>query len=219
MACLYILYKKSNPEDIRYVGITKYNDTKKRISMHKSRLSSGSTLPLYNWMRKHRDIESKVLHTEISWEKACALEIETIESYLSKGYRLLNCNKGGGGYLSLSEQSRKKLADSSRGRKHTEETKRKMSELKIGITTWNKGIPMSEETKKKLSESKKGKKLTQEHKDKISKSGKGRVVSEEVKKIIGDAHRGKTVSKETREKLSKSNKGKLPWNKGLKTQK
>jgi hypothetical protein len=170
-------------------------------------------------MRKHRDIESKVLYTEISWEKACALEIETIESYLSKGHKLLNCNKGGGGYLSLSDQSRKKLADSSRGRKHTEETKRKMSELKIGITTWNKGIPMSEEAKKKLSESKKGRKLTQEHKDKISKSGKGRVVSEEVKKIIGDAHRGKTVSKETREKLSKSNKGKLPWNKGLKKQK
>ena len=216
MACLYVLYRKNHPDEIRYVGITKYNDTKKRLSMHKSRLASGSTLPLYNWMRKYKDIESKVLYKDLTWLEACELEIQTIKLFKSKGFNLLNCSKDGGGYQELSDEARNKLAKSSTGRKHTNEAKKKMSEAKKGKTTWNKGIPMSEESKKKLSDSKKGKTLTEEHKEKISKSGKGRIVSKETRDKIGNAHKGKAVSEETKKKLSEAAKGKPAWNKGMK---
>ena len=60
-----------------------------------------------------------------------------------------------------------------------------------------KGKYHSEETKRKISESEKGKKLTEEHKRKISEAHKGernhmfgKHLSEETKKKMGDAHRG-----------------------------
>jgi len=43
------------------------------------------------------------------------------------------------------------------GRKHSEETKKKISESRTGTTAWNKGIPMKEEMKKRLSKTLKGK--------------------------------------------------------------
>ena len=53
------------------------------------------------------------------------------------------------------------------GRKHTEDTKKKMSAAKKGTT-------LSEEHKKKLSEANKGKTLSEEHKKKISEAKKGK---------------------------------------------
>lgn len=53
------------------------------------------------------------------------------------------------------------------GKKHTEETKKKISES-------HKGKKWDEENKKKMSESHKGKKFTEEHKKKMSDSHKGR---------------------------------------------
>ena len=60
------------------------------------------------------------------------------------------------------------------GKKHTEETRQKMSiKRKTRITT--------EETRKKMSESHKGKKLTEEHKKNLSESQKGRKLTEDHK--------------------------------------
>ncbi len=66
------------------------------------------------------------------------------------------------------EETKKKLSESKKGHKHTEETKKKLSESKKGSIPWNKGkkglqvstrkgIPRTEEEKKKMSESAKGK--------------------------------------------------------------
>jgi hypothetical protein len=56
-----------------------------------------------------------------------------------------------------------------KGKTHSEETKRKMSELKKGITR-----KMSEETKRKISEALKGKTLSEDTRKKISESLKGK---------------------------------------------
>ena len=94
-----------------------------------------------------------------------------------------------------------KVAGSPFGMKHTEETRRKISEA-------NKGHIVSEETKKKIGEANSGRKLTEEHKDKIRKINIGKKHTEETKRKMSEAGKGKTFSEETRRKLSEAGKGK-----------
>jgi hypothetical protein len=214
MACVYVLIRESEPETPRYVGISKFDDPKKRFYSHSVRSKTGYSLPVYDWMRKHEDVTYKLIKSKISVEEAKTLEVKLIKKFRKNNVKLLNCTDGGDGADGLSEEAREKIRKSSLGRRHTVETKKKMSEAKLGKSTWNKGIPMREESKAKLSNSKKNKTLSAEHKQKISNSNRGRVVSEETKRKIGDAHRNKVVSEETRAKLSIANKGKIPPNKG-----
>lgn len=79
------------------------------------------------------------------------------------------------------------------------------------------GFKHTEESKKKMSESRKGQKRSEETKNRISEALKGKQKSEEVRRKIGDAHRGKKLSDETRRKMSEAHKGKEPWNKGVAT--
>ena len=65
----------------------------------------------------------------------------------------------------------------------------------------------SEESKKKMSEARKGKHLSKEHKNKMSEAHKGKRHSEEHKNKIREAHKGKRHSEETRNKMSEANTG------------
>lgn len=90
---------------------------------------------------------------------------------------------------------------------HSEEVRKKISES-------NKGRKLSKEHKKKLSKSHKGKILSEETKKKMSESHKGKSFSEEHRKKISELHKGKKHSEETKKKISKSKKGQIPWMKG-----
>jgi len=96
------------------------------------------------------------------------------------------------------------------GRKHSEETKRKISKS-------NKGKIQIQETRDKISKTRLAKKIrhTEETKIKISKMKKGKPNgkkgikhNEETKKKISIAKIGQKHTKETKRKISKSNKGK-----------
>lgn len=63
------------------------------------------------------------------------------------------------------------------------------------------GFKHSEETKKLLSESQKGKKISEETKQLLLKYSIGRIVSEETKQKLRDSHIGKKSSEETKNKL------------------
>ena len=57
--------------------------------------------------------------------------------------------------------------------KHTDETKKKISESKKGKESWHKGRTKSPETKEKMSQGQKGRKKSEDHKQKLSIAGKG----------------------------------------------
>ena len=81
-------------------------------------------------------------------------------------------NKGKTNVYSAETLKRKSI--SATGHKHTEETKRKLSEFQKGKPSWNKGKGWSKEVKEKFRLAKLGKRLTEEHKKKISVKLKGK---------------------------------------------
>ena len=87
-----------------------------------------------------------------------------------------------------------------RGKKFSEEYKKRLSEA-------HKGKKHNEETRKKMSEAQKGKKMSEESKKKISEAQKGKKMSEESRKKISEARKGKKRSEETRKKMSEARKG------------
>lgn len=92
------------------------------------------------------------------------------------------------------------------GYKHTEETKRKISEVLQGHS-------VSEETRRKISEASnggyfRGRKHTEETKQKMSKAAKGKTFSEETRRKIGLASKGRTFSEEAKEKMGRPHRGK-----------
>ncbi len=109
----------------------------------------------------------------------------------------------------VSEEKRRKISQTLTGRpgikgvKHTEESKRKMSEaMKLKP-------PPSAETRKKISESNKGRIVSEETRRKIGASNKGKVRSEETIRKLTEARRKRPPhSEETKRKIRESCKGK-----------
>jgi very-short-patch-repair endonuclease len=103
------------------------------------------------------------------------------------------------------------------GRKHSKETKKKMSEWQLGENNCqkrpevrrknsmaHKGVVVSGETRKKLSKAGKGRIVTKETRMKIAEKNKGQKRTKAQCKRISESQKGKTLSKETRKKMSKS---------------
>jgi group I intron endonuclease len=128
---------------------------------------------------------------------------------LGGGY---NLTEGGGGFC----------------RKHSEETKKMLSELFKGRKPWNTGkagtYHHTEEAKKNMGDARKGEKnhfYGKHHTEEAKKKMKGRCMSEETKKKLSEIHKkrfikygGRKVTEETKRKLSETNKGQVPWCKG-----
>ena len=105
---------------------------------------------------------TEILHDGLTEEQAFAKEVELIAFYGRQNFGgcLTNATDGGegkSGYL-VSKDTREALRKARVGKKHTEETKAKMSASKSN---------MSAETKAKMSESRKGVTHSEEHKNGI----------------------------------------------------
>jgi hypothetical protein len=113
----------------------------------------------------------------------------------------------------LSEETKAKL----RGRRHTDEARRKISQAGIGrspseeclrkLAISNSTRVWSDEAKKKISLANKGRKHTDEARRKISIAGIGRKHTESAKKAISRANTGKILSEDARVKMSNAKKG------------
>ena len=188
MAIVY-QHRRKDTNEVFYIGISK--NIKRSYSKE--------------YRNKHwNNIVNKVgydidiLIEGLTWEEACQKEIELIKQYgrrdLNEG-ALVNMTDGGEGIFNPSDEVRSKISEthkgktsSMKGKKHTEETKRKMTESQKGNKN-SLGKKLSDETRKRMSEAKK--KISDETKRKLSEAKKGRKLSEEHKRKLSEAKKGK----------------------------
>jgi hypothetical protein len=157
--CLYIHTRKTDGR-IFYVGI----GDQKRPYSKRSRNKHWRHI-----VNKH-GFDVTILVENISWERSCDLEIKMISFYgrLDKKEGILvNMTDGGEG---------------SKGCIPNKETRKKMSEKRVGENNPNFGKKANEETIKKMSKVHSGKIISEEHKKKNSEKLSGRIFNEESRK-------------------------------------
>lgn len=183
-----------------------------------------------------KDVKHEILHT---------YEILYIEIYKSAGYKLLNTSEGGkGGFVKHRPESLIKMSEAQKGKRRTEEQKRKISQSLIGreckpetVEKIRKalsgrkltpeqiakitGLKRSDETRKKLSIANKGrpgtmkgKKHSEETRAKLSIAKRGVKYSDERRLKMIGQGKGRILSTETRQKISSARMGIQPSNKG-----
>jgi len=160
---IYTLSSVDNPNEIKYVGVTKYK-VSYRLSSHIYEAKKKPDMtPKTKWIN---EIGFKLVHNVIDvveecdagfWEKYWIGQME------AWGFNLVNSNKGGGGLSKRDEKfsmwlSKRNMGNKyNLGRTHSKETKMKMSQAKIGKESPRKGCTVSDETKNKMSQAKIGK--------------------------------------------------------------
>lgn len=172
----------------------------------------------------HKKIEIEVLFESQSSEEIKQKEKEFIALYgrndLGMG-PLVNHTNGGDGLSGYVWPEHRKIKMSQRlkgntinvGRKHSPETKAKLSARHKGRVSNRKGCKVSEEQRQQMIVNGTGRKHSQETKDKIGANWKGRKHSEESKRKISLSNTGKLrgvhLSEEHKRKIGFGNKGKI----------
>jgi group I intron endonuclease len=151
----YIVYKATAPSNSCYIGIT-YRGLDKRKWEHYNRANKGETkTPFAKAIQKYGDaIKWEVLHYNLSKQEAKDKEIFHIAELKNQGVRLYNITLGGDipwnsgktGYK-WSSESIAKRTESRKNYKHSEETKRRMSNSAKGRTFSEQSISKSNESK------------------------------------------------------------------------
>jgi len=95
----------------------------------------------------------------------------------------------------LTDEHKKKISEANKGRIVTAETRQKISASnkgkKVGIPSWNKGVPMSEEARRKLNNSLKGRvPWNKGTKGLMGAWNKGRCMDAQARANISTAHKG-----------------------------
>jgi len=183
-------------EIIKYIGYT--SDLKERLKEHNKDINRVKVKTYKkNWIKKciseGYNIDYLILDTALTQSEACELEKFYIQNYLENNVQIVNGTLGGDGGI-MTEESRRKLSKSCKGRIMSLETRNKISESK-------KGTILSEETKRKMSESQK-------------RIGNKIIFTDEVRKKLSDRmtgipglRKGKLHSEESKLKISESKKG------------
>ena len=109
---------------------------------------------------------------------------------------LRNKTNGGEGTLGIvvTPEFRQKMSELTKGRKHTQEAKEKVSKANKGKSPWNKGKSLPEEVKQKISQSNKNKQISPETREKLKLSSKGE----------NNSFYGKKHTNETKRKMSQN---------------
>ena len=173
---MFYIYKITNLINGKtYIGQHKYKD------LNDSYMGSGKHLKAAQAKYGIENFKKEILVFSIVKKSFIdVLEKEYIAFYRSIGKAEYNITDGGEGWSggNHSEETKRKIAESCKGKKRSEEWKIKLSERMKG-NQWNKGKPSgykdhhhSEGTKRKISETKKDR-MSEETKRKISEAHKG----------------------------------------------
>ncbi len=124
---------------------------------------------------------------ELEWE---FWEREYIRVFRMIGVRLTNSSGGGESPTGLTEDSRRRMREAAKARTFSDETRAKMRASHLGQVAHNRGKKHSEETRRKISEGGRGLKRSQETRDRISQALSGRTFSQTHRLNISRAKRG-----------------------------
>lgn len=210
---MYKIYLIANIKNKKqYVGITKFS-IEERFSQHVKRgFLLTEAIQKYGeqnfWIQLIEEVESA--------ERAYELEMYYIKEYNTKVPNGYNITDGGDGIFRWepSEEYRKECSERVKqlhnekkvgmyGKKHTEETKKKMSDSLRGNQNCL-GRILSEDTKSKISSSHKGKILSESTKNKISENHHN--VSGEKNPMYGKKHSPETIEKMRQKALARKSK-------------
>jgi len=212
-----VIYKTTNIINGKiYIGKDKHNNPQY--------LGSGKILKQAISKYGRESFKKDILEVCESFESLSIQEKVWIKKFNSTdpsiGYNISEGGDGGDTFTNNpdKEKIRSDLRIKSSGRKHSCETKAKISKIRMGEGNgqykkdpWNKGIPCSDEHKLKLKKANKGKfkgiPRSVETKQKISATIKGLSKSETHKQKISRALHGRVLSDDTKRKMSESRKG------------
>jgi hypothetical protein len=210
----YTVYMHKFPNNKIYIGITKRNPNIRWGECgenYRGQTFINRAIQKYGW----DNIQHIILATNLSKEWACKIEQDLIFKYHSNdrnyGY---NMTSGGEGRFNSkpSKETIEKISKSKSGKKLSEEHRRKIGDSGRG----KKKPPMSEEMKEHLRQINTGKKYSEASKlkrketmEKKKQNGwKRKPLSDEAKEHLRQINLGKHHSEETRKKMSESRKGK-----------
>ena len=205
---MYTIYCLTNIlNNKRYIGLTKLTP-EQRFKKHILASQNGCQFHFARALRKYGEDKFKLESLDVcdGLNQAKVLERSWIKFHKSNDSKLgYNLTPGGdGGGKKLSEAAKQKMRLAKLGKKHSLETRIKMSETHK---------QMSIETKQKIGKANLGKKYSEETRNKIREArlttngARGKVVSEDTKEKIRQANLGKKCSEETKLKIRLANTG------------
>lgn len=217
------IYRIDGPNNRFYVGSAQRIN--RRWIEHKRDLRKGNhvNIRLQNAWNKYGEDAFRISVLEVVEDQSKLIEREQywidLLDPVENGYNVLPTAGSNFGW-SHSEESKRKLSEANTGKKHgpmSEEQKQYFSSL-------YKGRKLSDETRKKMGDSRRGKPRPPHVIDAVRQANTGRKLSQETRDKIAEAHRGKKhsdetiakmkawqstrppISEETRQKLSESAK-------------
>ena len=208
------IYKITNTVNSKsYIGQTIHDAAKCRINDHLNGAANGSRLVRHAVKKYGKDAFTyEILEENIFPKFLPDLEVHYIKKFNTVAPNGYNLTHGGEIGKKHSPETRQKMSEAKKGksshmkgRKHTPESRRKMSEALKGKPSPMKGKKHSPETRRKVSEAKKGRKHSPETRQKMSEAHKGEKNHQWGKP---SPNRGKPRPVETRRKISEAQIGK-----------
>lgn len=185
MGCIYIATNKVNGKS--YIGKT-IKTIKVRQSWHQGVASRGEGWSFHNALRKYglSAFDWSIVFETNDPDLLSVMEQEFIRRYKTKRPHGYNLTDGGDGIIGRTPESLAQVADFHRGRKRSDETRKRISLACMGKQR-RLGAVLSDATKKKIS---------------LSRTGIGHSV--ESRKKIGIAFKGKPKTELQKAKMSEA---------------
>lgn len=154
---IYALH--SGDGNFRYVGVTRR--PARRLYEHRDEAARRRTRSgVYNWIRKigAENLQMSVVDTAHTAQSAFAAEAAWISLLRESGFQLLNHTDGGEGLSGASEETRRRMSESGKGRVVTEGTRQKIRDFWREHGHPRSGAILSRETRSAISRANTGRK-------------------------------------------------------------